>query len=32
MEQQSHIYRLTWQGIEIEATYTPLKWGRHRPS
>ncbi len=25
MEQQTH--RFTWQGIEIEATYTPLKWG-----
>ena len=25
MEQQTH--RLTWQGIEIEAVYTPLKWG-----
>jgi hypothetical protein len=20
-------YRFTWQAIEIEATYTPLKWG-----
>lgn len=20
------IYRFTWQGIEIEAIYTPLKW------
>ena len=27
MEQQPQTYRLTWQGIEIEATYTPLKWG-----
>ena len=27
MEQQSQTYRFTWQGIEIEATYTPLKWG-----
>jgi hypothetical protein len=27
MEQQSQTYRLTWQGIEIEARYTPLKWG-----
>lgn len=25
MEPQT--YRFTWQGIEIEATYTPLKWG-----
>jgi hypothetical protein len=25
MDQQT--YRFTWQGIEIEATYTPLKWG-----
>lgn len=27
MEQQSQRYRLKWQGIEIEATYTPRKWG-----
>ena len=27
MEQQSQTYRLMWQGIEIEAIYTPLKWG-----
>jgi hypothetical protein len=25
MEPQTH--RFTWQGIEIEATYTPQKWG-----
>lgn len=25
MERQT--YRFQWQGIEIEATYTPLKWG-----
>jgi hypothetical protein len=25
MEEQT--YRLTWQNIEIEAIYTPLKWG-----
>lgn len=25
MEPQT--YRFPWQGIEIEATYTPLKWG-----
>jgi len=25
MEQQIH--RFTWQGIEVEAVYTPLKWG-----
>jgi hypothetical protein len=25
MEQQT--YRFTWQGIEIEAIYKPLKWG-----
>lgn len=27
MEQQSQTYRFTWRGIEIEATYTPRKWG-----
>lgn len=27
MEQPPQTCRLTWQGIEIEATYTPLKWG-----
>lgn len=27
MEQQPQIYRLTWQGIEIEARYWPRKWG-----
>lgn len=27
MEQPSQTYRLKWQGIEIEAVYTPLKWG-----
>lgn len=25
MEKQIH--RFTWEGIEIEAAYTPLKWG-----
>jgi hypothetical protein len=25
METETH--RFCWQGIEIEATYTPLKWG-----
>ncbi len=25
MEEQTH--RFIWQGIEIEAIYTPLKWG-----
>lgn len=25
MEEQIH--RFTWRGIEIEARYTPLKWG-----
>lgn len=24
---ESQTYRFHWQGIEIEATYTPLKWG-----
>lgn len=23
---ESQTYLFTWQGIEIEATYTPLKW------
>ena len=27
MEQQPQVYRFTWQGIELEATYTPHKWG-----
>ena len=27
MEQQPQTYRLTWRGIVIEATYSPLKWG-----
>lgn len=27
MEQQPQTYRLTWQGIEIEARYWPRKWG-----
>jgi len=27
MERQPQSYRFTWQGIEIEATYTPLQWG-----
>lgn len=26
MEPQQQTYRLHWQGIEIEATYTPQKW------
>jgi hypothetical protein len=26
MEQQPQVCRFTWQGIEIEATYTPRKW------
>lgn len=27
MEQPPQTYRFTWDGIEIEAIYTPLKWG-----
>lgn len=27
MEPQSQSYRFNWQGIEIEATYSPSKWG-----
>ena len=27
MELQSHSYRFIWQGIEIEATYTPRYYG-----
>ena len=27
MDQRSQTYRFMWQDIEIEATYTPLKWG-----
>ena len=27
MDQQSQVYRLTWQGIAIEARYWPRKWG-----
>lgn len=27
MEQQPQTYRFAWRGIEIEATYTPRKWG-----
>lgn len=27
MTQEPQTYRLTWQGIEIEARYWPLKWG-----
>lgn len=27
MEQQPRTYRLMWQGIEIEASYWPRKWG-----
>jgi hypothetical protein len=26
MEPQPQVYRFTWQGIGIEATYTPRKW------
>ena len=26
MEQQPQVYHFKWQGIEIEATYTPRKW------
>ena len=25
--QQPQTYRFQWQGIEIEATYSPVKWG-----
>jgi len=24
---QPHIYRFQWEGIEIEAIYSPVKWG-----
>ncbi len=27
MTQQPLIFRFTWQGIDIEARYWPLKWG-----
>jgi len=27
MEQQPQVYRFTWRGIEIEATYSPVQWG-----
>lgn len=27
MEQQPQVHRLTWRGIQIEATYSPVKWG-----
>lgn len=27
MDQQSQVNRFLWQAIEIEATYTPRKWG-----
>ena len=27
MEREPQTYRFNWQGIEIEATYTPRKWG-----
>jgi hypothetical protein len=27
MEQHQQIHRFTWQGIEIEAGYTPCMWG-----
>lgn len=27
MEQQSQTHRFDWRGIEIEAIYTPRKWG-----
>lgn len=26
MEDPHTVYRFTWQGIEIEATYCPLRW------
>ena len=25
--QQPQIYRFQWEGIEIQATYCPIKWG-----
>lgn len=25
--QQPQTYRFQWEGIEIEATYSPIKWG-----
>lgn len=27
MKQQPQLYRFTWRGIEIEATFSPVKWG-----
>lgn len=27
MSQQPQTYRFQWEGIEIEATYRPIKWG-----
>ncbi|MDR6849725.1 hypothetical protein [Sphingomonas sp. BE137] len=27
MDQEPQTYRFQWRGIEIEAIYTPLKWG-----
>ena len=27
MEQQPQVHRFTWQGIEIEAIYCPVRWG-----
>ena len=27
MEQQPQTHRFMWQNIQIEVTYTPLKWG-----
>jgi hypothetical protein len=27
MERQPQTYRFTWQGIEIQAVYIPLRWG-----
>lgn len=27
MEQPTQTYRFMWQGVEIEAVYTPLQWG-----
>lgn len=27
MSQQSQTYHFQWEGIEIEATYDPAKWG-----
>lgn len=27
MSQQPQTYRFQWEGIEIEATYSPVQWG-----